>query len=1420
MLARFHPLVATWFAERLGSPTAAQAGAWDAIARREDVLVAAPTGSGKTLAAFLHCIDELVRAALEGPLPAETRVLYISPLRALSNDVRTNLAGPLAEIRALADTRPALTGGRPLAEIRVAARTGDTPPAERARLARRPPHLYVTTPESLYILLTSERGRAALARVETVILDEIHALAPTVRGAHLALSLERLDALVVARDGPRPRRVGLSATQQPIEEVARFLVGAARVTDDGQPRCVIVETERRRALDLGVEVPRDELAAVPTQAVWADTYDRIAALVGAHRSTLVFVNTRRLVERAAHALGERLGEEAVAAHHGSLSKQLRHAAEQRLKAGQIRCVVATASLELGIDVGAVDLVCQVGAPRGLNVLVQRVGRSGHVIGGLPKGRLFPLTRDDLIECAAAARAVRQGRLDTLCIPRGGLDVLAQQLVAATAMEELGEDALYALVRRAWPYRDLARSEHDEVVRMLAEGVSARRPRHGALLHRDLVGETLRARRGARLLAVTSGGTIPDTALYDVVAEPDGTHVGTLDEDFAIESMAGDIFLLGNTSWRVRRVETGKVRVEDAHGQPPTIPFWFGEGPGRSAELSEAVGALRKELLEARTRDPAGLRPWLEREGALCPRGALQAIEYVVAGADALGGVPTRTCLFAERFFDEAGGTQLVIHAPLGARINRAFGMALRKRFCRSFDFELQAAATDDGLVLSLGPQHSFPLAAIFGFVTTRVVREALEQALLQAPVFPTRFRWTASRALTLPRQLGGKRVPPHLQRMRADDLLAAVFPAQVGCQDNHGGGPIELPDHPLVREAMRDCLETHCDLPGLFAVLAGMESGAIACEARETVEPSPFSHGILNANPYAFLDDAPLEERRTRAVSVRRTLPASEAALAALDAEAIAEVVRDASLDPRDVHELADLLSTLGVLPTRDLASNTEWADWLAALVAKGRATRLCATGLHAWVAAERLPLVRVAYPDATFEPPLEPPPRAGAAPSREDAVWMLVGARADQSPPFAATRLASELALPEAEVELALARLEAEGRLLRGRFTGAPGEEWCERRLLQRMQRATLGRLRQEIAPVAVSDYLRFLVHWQHVAPSAQRTGVAGVAEVVTQLAGLELPVAAWEREVLPARVRRYDGRWLDQLCLSGELVWGRLCPREGATSGPARSTPIALVPRTALPHLQHPREVPPTLSDGARAVHELLVVRGASFFADLALGHDPDAIEAALWELVALGLLSGDGWSGLRALAAPGPTGSRAPARREQLRRGTGRWALLPSELAAPPDALEARARALLGRWGVLFRDLLGRESDPPAWRDLLAVLRRLELRGEVRGGRFVDGPTGEQFALPGALEALRALRRGGAPPLAEILISATDPLNLVGILVPGPRIPRVLGTDLLLVDGVPVEVRAHGKREPLGTRPALRGFATPVEGRYTSQ
>ncbi|HVV49011.1 MAG TPA: DEAD/DEAH box helicase, partial [Polyangia bacterium] len=810
----FHPVVQTWLGRKFGQPTPAQAEAWPLIAAGRDVLVTAPTGSGKTLAAFLWALDRLVGEAIAagGPLPDRTSVLYVSPLKALSNDVRRNLEEPLGELRALAAEL-----GYPEPQVRTAVRTGDTTARERREATRRPPHVLVTTPESLFILLTSESGRRALRDVRTVIVDEIHAVAPDKRGAHLALSLERLQALV----GPAPlQRVGLSATVRPLEVASRLLVGGTR------PLPAVVDVGQRRDLDLGVEVPEDELGAVATNEQWGELYDRIATLARAHKSTLVFVNTRRLVERVTLHLGERLGADAVAAHHGSLSRERRHRAERLLKSGDLKVVVATASLELGIDVGAVELCCLIGSPRSIATGLQRIGRSGHALRATPKGRLFPLTRDQLVECAALVRAARRAEIDAVCLREAPLDVLAQQIVAAAACDEWDEDALYDLCRRAGPYAALARADFDGVVDMLAEGIATSRGRSGALLHRDAVHRRLRGRRGARLAALTSGGAIPDNANYDVILEPDGTQIGTIDEDFAVESMAGDIILLGNSSWRIRRVEPGKVRVEDAAGAPPTIPFWLGEGPARTRELSAEVAALRAEIADAQARRE-DVVPRLESACALDRRGAELLRDYVLAGAAALGGVPTQTSVFAERFFDDAGGMQLVIHAPFGGRINRAWGMALRKRFCRSFDFELQAAATDDGIVLSLGPQHSFPLETIFSMLRAADVDELLTQAALQAPMFETRWRWNATRALALLRSRGGKRVPPALQRMRAQDLIAAVFPAQTACQDNHGGGAVEVPDHPLVRETVRDCLVEAMDAAGLRAVLEAVADGRV-----------------------------------------------------------------------------------------------------------------------------------------------------------------------------------------------------------------------------------------------------------------------------------------------------------------------------------------------------------------------------------------------------------------------------------------------------------------------------------------------------------------------------------------------------------------------------------------------------------------
>jgi len=1450
MSSPFHPLVDAWVARRFGAPTPAQRQAWPLIAAGEDVLITAPTGSGKTLAAFLACLDRLIRDALAGTLDDRTRVLYVSPLKALSNDIRVNLDEPLAEMAALGE---ALGFGRPV--VRTAVRTGDTTARERRQAVKQPPHILVTTPESLYILLTSESGRRALADVRTVIVDEIHALARDKRGSHLALSLERLDALCQAGPppgtmpslletrGPRTlQRIGLSATVNPIEVAGRLLCGT-------RPLPRRVDVSPRRDLDLAIELPKDELGAICTNEQWGEIYERIVALVQQHRSTLVFVNTRRLVERVAHRLGELLGEEKVAAHHGSLSRERRHKAEKRLKAGDLRVVVATASLELGIDVGAVELVCLVGSPRSIATGVQRIGRSGHVVGGTPKGRLFPLTRDQLIETVALVRAARRSVIDAVALREAPLDVLAQQIVAACACEEWDEDALFALFKQAAPYAALARAEFDAIVDMLSEGIATSRGRSGALLHRDAVNRKLRGRRGARLSALMSGGAIPDNANYDVVLEPDGTLVGSLDEDFAIESMAGDIILLGNNSWRIRRVEAGRVRVEDAAGAPPTIPFWLGEGPARTRELSAEVGFVREAVAGGAAEGGAA-----GEEAAGYPGDALEdpafdapvrqlVRDYLRAGAAALGGVPSERLVIAERFFDESGGMQLVIHAPFGGRINRAWGTALRKRFCRSFDFELQAAATDDGLVLSLGAQHSFPLETVFQMLRPDDIDELLTQASVQAPMFETRWRWNAMRSLTLLRHRGGKRVPPNIQRMRAQDLIAAVFPAQTACQDNHGGGAIEIPDHPLVRETIRDCLTEAMDAEGLRAVLTDLRAGRIKTLARELPEPSVFAHEILNANPYAFLDDAPLEERRTRAVSLRRGLPAEVVErLGALEPARIDEVVAEAQPDPRNADELHDLLLDLGALPEA-MVLGRDWTTLGEALVAAGRAAWLQpgsdADGEAFLVAAERRSLVEAIWPTGRLVPDIAEPParRPRAWSERDGALAELVRAHLALLGPTTASAMATLLALPVPDVEGALARVELEGNVLRGTFDarlsadgatpgdqmgdagGEPGPtpdrqraaaaelQWCDRRLLARINRRMLDNLRREIEPASAADYLRFLLAWQHVAPGAQVAGRAGLLRVIEQLQGFEAAAGAWERDILPARVAAYDPAWLDGLCLAGDVTWGRLAAREAA-SAPNRTATIALVRRRDLAWLLAPRDgmEDALLSPAARDVLAFLREAGASFTDDIVQGARRlrSEVEDALWELVGAGRVTGDGFAGLRALvsATSRRAGVRARWHARWMRRtdhtkdaggGAGRWAILRAAAAAPEDEdrHEALARQYLRRYGVVLREVLAREPQTPPWRDLLRVLRRLEMRGEVRGGRMVAGFVGEQFALPEALESLRAIRR--APPaLPDLTLSACDPLNLAGILVPGERVPATLSNHLLLRNGVPVAQR----------------------------
>lgn len=1579
-LAWAHPLVQEWFVSRFGTPTEPQEMGWPHILAGHTTLISAPTGSGKTLAAFLACIDRLVRKALAGDLHDRTEVLYVSPLKALGNDIQKNLEIPLGEILQMAGERGLL-----MPEIRTAVRTGDTLMKDRRAMLKRPPHILVTTPESLYILLTAESSRAILRSVETVIVDEIHAVADDKRGVHLSLSLERLDALV----NRPPVRIGLSATQKPIEEVARFLAGNSD-SQHTRPEPVIVNVGHKRTLDLAVEVPRSELGPVASNEMWDEIYQRLVELVNTHRSTLVFVNTRRMAERMAHHLGELLGEENVAAHHGSLSRKLRLEAERKLKEGQVKVLVATASLELGIDVGTVDLVCHISSPRSIAVALQRVGRSGHWRGAVPKGRFFVTTRDDLAECAVLVRAIKSGDLDRLIFPEESLDILAQQIVACSAVSTNAaadsgdptqggwdEDELLALVKRAYPYRNLSRETFDSVIEMLSEGIASQRGRYGAYLHHDKVNRKLRARRGARLAAITSGGAIPDNALFTVVAEPDGTVVGTVDEDFAVESMAGEVMLLGNTSWRIRRIEarTSRIVVEDAHGQPPGIPFWRGEAPARTSELSAQLGQLRKDISDRLT----GVVPvegwrnfpvvaevvtWLGEECGLDQPGAEQLIQYILEGRAVLGDVPTQTTVIAERFFDEGGGMQLIIHAPFGGRINKAWGLALRKRFCRGFNFELQAAATDNGLNIALAEQHSFPLADVFQFLHSETMAPILEQAALASPIFQTRWRWDATRALALLRFQGGKKVPPQIQRMRSDDLLASVFPDVAACFENIEGD-IKIPDHPLVGEVMKDVLTEALDIDGLRNVLRGIEDGRIRCLAVDTPVPSQFSHEILNANPYAYLDDAPLEERRARAVEMRRVLPESVLEeVGGLDPAAIAQVQAEAWPDVRDADELHDVLHTLvavpegsgqwsvtggpdsgsqfsasglqdggsefSVLGSQKNLTTSAWRGFFERLVAARRALVAEVGERKFWVAAERIECFRAMHP---VETGLAPSPAASdnaedtgtdaasrvSTPTFDDAVLMAVQGWMTHLGPTTAGELGALLGVSASDVEKAFLRMEASGAILRGKFrphqpcgssedsnwnrigeghdlsraakselnTGAsapegrltPAEvevEWCERRLLARIHRLTVATLRKQIQPVTAAQFMNWLLRWQHIAPGTQVRGEHGTLEVLRQLQGFEIPANAWERFVLARRISDYDPAHLDQLSLSGVVGWGRLSPHpatldaglaadrhsaeseanDGASERasapqrqrrviPTRVAPIAFFVREDAdwmrPH--HPGaddSGTSFLSPVARALLDLLKQRGALFFPDMvrATGRLKAEVETGLWELVAAGLVTADGFENLRSLVMPknlsgsaagssGIRGSAAASRMAKVRRprhAPGRWSLLYTDGATDRDrSVESCCWMLLRRYGVVFRDMLAREANLPRWRELQIGFRRLEDRGEVRGGRFVDGFQGEQFALPVAVESLRANRRksglgsqvsgpgspmqaagekSGAPfkpdfglsgsenqpaPGERVVISAADPLNLVGIIVPGERIPAISGRSVAFRDGV---------------------------------
>jgi len=1544
-LELFHPAVARWFAKSFPSATRPQAEAWPAIKEHRNTLIAAPTGSGKTLAAFLAAIDDLVRLGVEGKLDDTTHVVYVSPLKALSNDIQRNLQIPLAGIQ---EELKAM--GLPEVNIRTFVRTGDTPASERTAMTRRPPHIIVTTPESLYILLTSEGGRRMLETARTLIVDEIHAVVGDKRGSHLALSIERLEELIrqhseaetavdpdseveglpFSRDEIRnPKseirnsklvRIGLSATQRPIEEVARFLVGNANIKADNTPDCAIIDSGHSRRLDLAIELPDSPLQAVMSGEVWDEVYDRLAQLIRQHKTTLIFVNTRRLAERVARHLGERIGDENIAAHHGSLAREQRLAAEQRLKAGELSALVATASLELGIDIGDVNLVCQLGSTRSIASFLQRVGRSNHTVAGFPKGRIFPLSRDELVECAAIIDSVRRGELDQLELPEQPLDILAQQIVAASAAEEWTEDRLFQMIRRAYPYRNLDREKFDSVISMLSEGFSTKRGRRSAYLHHDAVNQRLRGRRNARISAITSGGAIPDTADYAVVLEPSELVIGSVNEDFAIESLQGDIFQLGNTSWRVLRVEQGKVRVEDAHGQPPSIPFWLGEAPARTHELSASVSRLRVEIANrvdvsvSTPRVSGGLADGDEEPVGLIEEGPLshaggsginlepaikfltddvgisraageQMVEYLAGAKMVLGVMPSQQNLVLERFFDDSGSMQLVLHSPFGSRLNRAWGLALRKRFCRKFNFELQAAATEDAIVLSLGPTHSFPLDDVFHYLNSKSVRQLLCQALLDAPMWNIRWRWNVTRALAVLRRRGGKKIPAQLQRMDAEDLLTAVFPDQVACAENLGGGEREIPAHPLVDQTVKDCLEEAMDVASLEKLLVSIERNEKNLFARDVIEASPLAQEILNARPYAYLDDAPLEERRTRAVFQRRWLdPQTARDMGKLDQGAIDRVRDEVWPRVENADELHDALVELGFVTEQE---GSEWQDFFAQLKSDRRAAvfqvntgtaggtpAVPVRSLSLWVAAERLPQLQAIYPSTSLSPAIVAPESfARVAWTFDDALVEILRGRLEGLGPVTVAALADSFGLSKNEIEGGLLKLEAEGFVIRGNFTpGSTETEWCARRLLARIHSYTLNRLRQEIEPVATSDFLRYLLAWQKLAPEHQMEGPESVRAIIEQLEGFEAPAASWEGELLPGRLAEYDPAWLDALCLSGEVVWARLTPPAATPASrliasengiervrgaaPVRNTPIALLQRKnfAIWNSVFPQpslnetEFPTTTG----AVHDYLATRGASFFTDIVEGTKllRSQVEEALAELVANGLVISDSFAGLRALLTPSSRKTQAAAKRKHRQpvyemASAGRWSLLQRNTPSPEvmpttargsgpvvrdsafdaEAAEEIARILLKRYGVVFKRLLEREGIALPWRVLLRIYHRLEARGEIRGGRFVAGISGEQFALPDAVGMLRAIRRARTgsmdfglrsasqmiedsgqetAPMAGlqstedslISVSAADPLNLVGIITPGGRITAFTSNRILYRNGEPVAVLEGGE------------------------
>ncbi|HZZ09033.1 MAG TPA: DEAD/DEAH box helicase, partial [Candidatus Binataceae bacterium] len=1513
VLDAFHPAVRAWFAERFGSPAPAQTLGWPVIAECDtppghDVLLCAPTGSGKTLAAFMWAIDRLFRDAERGELGDRVSVLYVSPLKALANDIKVNLEEPLIGIRQTAQ-RLAVGEGRseevkPILEVRAGLRTGDTPANERSAMLRRPPHILVTTPESLFILLTSPRFRQSLSAVRYVIVDELHALAPNKRGAHLMLTLERLERMVRLTGAPRPARIGLSATLNPIERLAGFLAGVETGADGARrprPVKVVRADDRARRMDLQVIAPGPDLGALATHQHWEAMYDAVAALVREHRTTLVFTLSRRWAERIALNLQKRLGNDAVMAHHGSLARAERLAAEQRLKRGELRALVATASLELGIDVGAVELVCQIDSPKTISAAIQRIGRSGHRLDATPKGRLFALTLDDLLECAAAVRAIRHGRLDEVEIPTGCLDVAAQQIVAIAAEEdEIGEADLLRTLRGAYNFAELDHEALRHLLDQMAAELPARIQGAAPKIFYDRIGARVRARRGARLAAITSGGTIPESGNLDVVIESQGRKIGDIEEDFAQESSRGDIFALGSMPWRVLGISRNRFLVEPAPGMAPSLPFWQTEAAGRSPALSAEVSELRGEIFERITRgDEAAAAAFLSGECAMDERAARQAIDYVRRGQSALGAIPNERTIVVERFFDGLGGTQVVIHTPFGMRVNRGLGLAIRKRLCQSFDFEIQASAIDDAVLLALNARHSFPLESLMAMISSRTVRHVLGQALLAAPMFEVRMRHVATRALAVMRSSRGRKVPAWIQRLRAQELAAAIFPGREACLENRPPD-VELPAHFIATETMHECLTESTDIGRIEELLRAIEQGATRVVTVDAIAPSVFTHRILLAWDYSFLDDGERANRRSRTVSLNRAMAEdvlrTEDLSAMLAAEAVEGVEAEVSgramaRRARDRDELYQLIRAHGALAAGALEERVagEANAMLSSLEREGRVVRarFSSGAPERLIASEDAALFAAAYPEAIFERHAEAPPPVEVSGARaleaDDAEREIVRRAMATSGPVEIAELAERLKMAPATLEKHLLALEAKGLIFRGHFTPrraalgasrgravtagavtASPEQWCDRYNLEKIHRLTLSRLRAETEPCADHEYAAFRMRWNHVGGAGIAADQSGVAAVLEQLSGVALSPELWERAILPARIPGYRPEWLDLLCLGGEVVWAAVPGEDAGDEVPARITFLRRRRAGAARFDEAAaNSAAAELTDrDEQRVFLALAAGGAQYLDQLAerAGLAERTALAALWRLAAAGRVSNDSFAPLRLLwAAPEAVRAMAPgahrrarhdaALRARLRSSvTGRWSALGTGAAAlaaapvlsaksgggdtvgaargasaaapaalaPTRAAEARSEAraparaserdvsrdlardfardlareraesLLNRNGIVTREMLGLESPPMAWHEVSFALRRMEYAGSIRRGYFVRALSGEQYALPAALEMLAASRNLNPAREHPVALSAADPANPYGAMLPGCGVAREAGNFVVLRGG----------------------------------